>query len=96
MITCFDGYMLPCLHTLMITGPLTFYNFMLIHLDDLMIYAPTFKCFDNRMLTSIDIHTYDIHAHMCTDLDANMCIGLKAYVFMYLDIRTLKHFDYFA
>ena len=53
------------------------------------------------MLTSIDIHTYDIHtydihAHMCTDLDANMCIGLKAYVFMYLDIRTLKHFDYFA
>ena len=34
------------------------YTFMLIHLDALMRTCPMFKCFDDCMLTCIDIHTY--------------------------------------
>ena len=47
---CSNNYMPNC-----------FKNFMLVPLD-----APTLKCFDNRMHTSIDIHSYDIHAHVHT------------------------------
>ena len=36
-----------------------------------------FKYFDNRMITNIDIHLYDMHTHV-KHLDANMCIGLEA------------------
>ena len=63
MFTCFYVHMCWWSYALMSSFfddhmPTYLYTFMLIHLDALMRTCPMFKCFDDCVLTCIDIHTH--------------------------------------
>ena len=61
MVICSHVYMLKQLHAHLL---LKFHGSYLWTIW--WLYAPTLKCFDNHMHTGIDIHTYDICAHVHT------------------------------
>ena len=66
VITCSNVYKLGCSNSLMITCPLTCITSCSYAWTIWWLHATVFKCFYNFMLTSIDIHSYDIHTHLHT------------------------------
>ena len=61
-----DDRVLPHLHTLVITCPLTCMPSSLYAWTLWCLPTPILKCFNDRMLTCIDIHMFDIHTHVHT------------------------------
>ena len=79
MFTCFDDRMLSCLHTLIITChlPGCHYSHMLGHFNDyLLICSNVLMIVCSHVLIFICL----ISTHICTLLDDEMSIDLKAKV----------------
>ena len=66
MFTCLDNSMLPCLHAFIIAYPLACMPSSSNAWTLWWLPTPMLKCFNDCMLTCVDIHMFEIHTHVHT------------------------------